>query len=91
MLLYKPDMKFGDLSLKIYDFEFAGDVLPMHEHDEKEVHISIVGRGKIKILGDGWERELSSGQIIDFEVGQKHEFVAMEDDSRIINILKNIK
>ena len=90
MLLDNPIKQFGDLQTKIYDFQFVGDVLPMHDHDETTVHITIVARGSIKAYGDGWELEAKSGQILDFRPGQQHEFAAIEDNSRIINIVKNM-
>jgi hypothetical protein len=33
----------------------------------------------------------SAGAVIDFEEGHPHEFIAEEDDSRIVNIVKWIQ
>jgi quercetin dioxygenase-like cupin family protein len=80
----------GDLRGVIYDFEKTGDVLPKHNHDEDTVHVTIVARGKLKAYSHDWETIVEAGSIIDFVPGQPHELVALEDDTRIINIIKNI-
>lgn len=89
MLSDSKPLQFGDLKVKIYDFELVGDVLPMHNHGVQDVHISIVARGFIKAHGDGWEVEAKAGQILDFKPDQAHEFTALENNSRLININKN--
>lgn len=89
MLLAKPLDGLGQLSGTLYDFEFAGDVLPKHVHSEADVHITIVARGRLKAYNDNWEKEAIAGQILDFRVGEPHELMALEDNTRIINILKN--
>lgn len=88
MLLVNKINGLGELSGAIYDFEFAGDVLERHVHDEMSNHITIVARGKLKAISDDWEKEASAGQIIDFKAGEPHELVALEDNTRIINIVK---
>jgi quercetin dioxygenase-like cupin family protein len=88
MLLVKT-FELGQLKGTIYDFDVAGDILPEHTHTEQDVHITIVCKGKIKSYGQGWENEASAGQIINFKVNQPHEIMAIEDNTRIINILKN--
>lgn len=87
MLLSKP-LNTGDLNGSIYDFEFAGDILPKHIHTENDVHITIVCKGKIKAYSHDWETEATPGQVIDFRVGEPHEIAALEDNTRIINIIK---
>ena len=72
----------------IYTFEKIGDMLPMHTHANGNAHITIVARGKIKANGNEWEAEYSAGAVIDFPTDQSHEFIALEDDSRIVNIIK---
>ena len=90
MLLANQLIGLGDLKGTIYDFEFAGDILPSHVHDETNVHITIVCKGKIKAYSDNWEKEGISGQILDFQVGEPHEIMAVEDNTRIINIVKKL-
>lgn len=87
MLSVNP-FTLGDLNGSIYDFEVAGDVLPKHNHDESTVHITIVARGKIKAYSHDWEKEATAGQIMDFRPGEPHELMALEDNTRIVNIVK---
>lgn len=86
-LLTKP-LNAGRLSGVVHTFEKAGDMLPMHTHTEGNAHITIVARGKIKAHGNEWEAEYSAGAVIDFPSDQSHEFIALEDNSRIVNITK---
>jgi len=79
---------FGDLRGAIYDYPEAGDILPMHTHTEDNVHISIVARGSFKISGEQWEMIGKTGDVIDWRPYQAHEFIALEDNSRLINIVK---
>jgi quercetin dioxygenase-like cupin family protein len=78
----------GDLSGAIYDFQFVGDTLERHVHNEMSNHITIVARGKLKAVSDNWEKEAIAGQIIDFKAGEPHELIALEENTRIINIVK---
>jgi quercetin dioxygenase-like cupin family protein len=87
MLLVNP-LNLGDIHGAIYDFEFAGDILPKHTHTENDVHITIVTRGKLKAYSHDWEKEAIAGQVIDFRVGEPHELMALEDNTRIVNIIK---
>ena len=79
---------FGKLNGSIYDAAAAGDILPMHEHDEHTIHITIVARGSFKAHGDGWEMTAKAGDVIDWKVGQRHELIALEPNSRFVNIVK---
>ena len=87
MLQMKPFL-FGRLSGTAYDFQVSGDVLPMHTHDEADVHITVVARGSFRAHGNGWERVLKAGDVADWQAHDPHEFVALEDNSRIVNIIK---
>lgn len=88
MLLVSPLKNLGDIQGAMYDFDVAGDVLPKHNHDEMTVHITIVARGKIKAYSHDWEKEATAGQIMDFRPNEPHEIMALEDNTRIINIVK---
>jgi quercetin dioxygenase-like cupin family protein len=79
---------FGDLRMAAYNFEKAGDILPKHNHNEDTAHITIVARGKLKAYSHDWEMEAVAGQLLDFPAGQPHELMALEDNTRIYNILK---
>jgi quercetin dioxygenase-like cupin family protein len=60
----------------------------MHTHKEGESHITVVVCGKIKVHGEGWENEYLENEVIDFPANQAHEFIALEDNTRIVNIRK---
>ena len=87
MLQIKP-FALGKLSGAVYNFENVGDELERHNHGPSDVHISIVARGKLKIVGDGWEKEASAGAVLDWDVGVFHAFFALEPNTRLVNIIK---
>jgi quercetin dioxygenase-like cupin family protein len=88
MLKVNPLKDYGDIRGARYDFEKAGDILSKHVHDETNVHITIVAKGRIKIYSHDWSIEASAGQLVDFRPEEPHEFMALEDDTRIFNIIK---
>ena len=88
MLLVNELNNLGDIKGKMYDFEKSGDVLTKHVHTENDVHITIVARGKIKAYSHDWEKDAVAGQLIDFRPGEPHEIMALEDNTRIFNIIK---
>jgi len=88
MLLVKQLESLGDIQGSMYDFEKVGDVLPKHNHDESSAHITIVARGKLKAYSHDWEKEAIAGQLLDFRAGEPHELMALEDNTRIFNIIK---
>jgi quercetin dioxygenase-like cupin family protein len=88
MSLLSTGLVAGKLSGVVYTFEQVGDVLPMHIHDEMTAHLTIVARGRVKAHGNEWSAEYGAGSVIDFPANQSHEFIALEDNSRIINIIK---
>lgn len=87
-MLRDKQLALGALRGVIYDFEQAGDELPRHTHTSADVHISICAKGSFKIVGDGWEQTMPTGQVLDFSPGVFHAFVALEDGSRLVNIIK---
>jgi len=87
-MLLVNQINIGDLRGSMYDFEKVGDILPKHNHDENTVHITIVARGKLKAYSHDWEKEIVAGQMVDFRAGEPHELMAMEDNTRIFNIIK---
>ena len=89
MLLAKNLESLGSLRGVMYDFEKIGDVLPKHNHTEDTAHITIVARGRLKAYSHDWELEAVAGQILDFRPGEPHEILALEDNTRIFNIVKN--
>ena len=80
----------GRLVGTVYTFENVGDTLPMHRHTDADVHITIVARGVVKVHGpEIGETLYSAGAVMDWQPGVDHEFVAVESNSRIVNIVKN--
>jgi quercetin dioxygenase-like cupin family protein len=82
---------FGDLTGVVYDFARRDDILPLHKHEREDVHITIIGRGSFEVYGPPnteWKVVAVTGQILDWEIGQWHEFKALEDNSRLINVHK---
>lgn len=90
MLSGKPLVNLGSIAGIMYDFEKVGDILPKHVHTERDVHITIVARGKLKVYSHDWEIIATAGQLLDFSPDQPHEFMALEDGTRIFNLLKNV-
>jgi len=87
-MLVSRAISFGKLNCTIYDAAEVGDILPMHTHDEASVHITIIARGSFKVRGDGWEMIAKEGDVLDWKVGQNHELIALQPNSKFINILK---
>lgn len=90
MSLHERPLAIGKLTGVIYDFDVVGDELPLHVHGERDIHISIVARGAVRAFGpDGaWETEAYTGAVLDWEVGQWHGFIALEPNTRLVNIVK---
>jgi len=89
MLSVKPLEGLGDLRGAIFEFEKAGDIVPKHTHDETNAHITIVARGSIKAYSHDWEVVVEAGKCLNFPPNQPHEFMALEDNTRIFNIIKH--
>lgn len=88
-MLSKKLLDFGVIKGIVIDFEKQGDILPKHVHGKEDNHISIVARGSIKAYSHDWERVVPCGGVIDFREGEPHEVMALEDNTRVVNILKN--
>jgi len=87
-MLKTTSLAMGQLRGTIYDFEKQGDELPIHTHTEDDVHISIVAKGSFHMFGQGWEKNIETGAVLDWNPGVFHGFKSLEDDSRLINIIK---
>jgi len=87
-MLLGNQLNIGDLRGIMYDFEKAGDILPKHNHSSNDVHITIVARGKLKAYSHDWEKVIEAGQLADFRPNEPHELMALEDNTRIFNIVK---
>jgi len=83
-----PLENLGDIKGAMYDFDLAGDIFLKHNHDEASAHITIVARGKIKAYSHDWSIEATAGQLLNFRPHEPHEIVALENNTRIFNIVK---
>ena len=83
-------INFGDLRGTVYDFEKSGDILPKHNHDETNAHITVVAKGRIRAYSHDWSHEFECGKVIDFPAEQPHEIMALEDNTRIVNVVKKM-
>jgi quercetin dioxygenase-like cupin family protein len=89
MPLQNKPFAAGKLRGAVYTFEKVGDVLPMHRHTEADVHITVVARGSFRVHGpDIGDKEYSAGALLDWSAGVDHEFIALTDGARIVNIVK---
>lgn len=90
MSLHERPLAIGKLTGVIYDFDVVGDELPLHVHGEGDIHISIVARGSVRAFGpdESWETIANTGAVLDWEVGQWHGFIALEPNTRLVNIVK---
>ena len=88
MSLLSQSLNIGNIQGTIYTFENVDDVLPMHTHQLGNTHITIVARGRVRAHGNGWSADYTAGAVVDFPVDQSHEFIALEANSRIVNIIK---
>ena len=78
----------GTLQVTVYDFAKRWDALPMHDHAAGGAHICVVARGRLLVrYSDGREpTEHPLGQVID--PYYPHELVALEDSTRVVNVVK---
>jgi len=79
---------FDDLIVEFFDMEEVGSGLNKHVHGEDYAHISVVTSGSIKVFSHDWEKIVKQGQVVDFKIGQPHGMVALEENTRVINIRK---
>jgi hypothetical protein len=87
-MLQPIPIQFGSLNGIVYDFPLVGDILPMHEHTPETIHISIIARGSFRAHGVGWDMVANCGDVLDWEPYHPHEFIALESNSRLVNIIK---
>ena len=88
-MLQAKQFSLGKLFGTVYDFPEIDDILEMHKHTEHNVHITIVARGSFRVHGEGYDIVSKAGDVLDWEPHQLHEFIALETNSRIVNIIKS--
>ena len=82
-------LKLGKLNGTVFDFPEIDDTLVMHKHSEMDVHITVVARGSFRVHGEGYDMTSKAGDVLDWDADQLHEFIALEPNSRIVNIIKD--
>jgi hypothetical protein len=90
MTMVPKPFTFGSVTGIVYEFEQAGDVLPVHVHTEDKNHISIIARGSFRCIGDPEiaGQVLPLGAVVDWPAHQEHGFIALENESRMVQISK---
>jgi quercetin dioxygenase-like cupin family protein len=78
----------GRLWITLMRFEKAGDKLPSHTHEPKDIHVTFVTKGSFQCRGPDYDIRLEAGQFVDWDPGVYHEFEALEDDSRLAQVDK---
>jgi hypothetical protein len=81
-------VKIGNLIVEFFEMSEIGSGLNKHVHGEDYAHISIVTQGSIKAFSHDWEKIVKQGQLVDFKVGQPHGMIALEKDTKVINVRK---
>ncbi len=88
MSLLSSELRTGKLTGIVYLFEKTNDVLERHFHEAGMGHITVVSSGSVKIIGEGWEKEVKTGGVVDLPDREWHEIIALEDNTKIVNINK---
>jgi quercetin dioxygenase-like cupin family protein len=86
--LLSSELRTGKLTGIVYLFEKTNDVLERHFHEAGMGHITVVSSGSVKIIGEGWEKEVKTGGVVDLPDREWHEIIALEDNTKIVNINK---
>jgi quercetin dioxygenase-like cupin family protein len=93
MGLAKPtEFKSGALNGVAYVFDLKDDVLAEHYHAKDKGHITFVIKGSVQInaarMSNPWTRIGKAGDFFDLPDDQWHEIIALEDNTKILNITK---
>ncbi len=81
----------GDLVGVKVTFRLAGDKLEKHVHDENDVHVTIVAKGRIRAGSHDWSIDVPCGKLVNFRPHEPHEIMALEDDTVVFNIVKKMR
>ena len=69
-------------------FDNINDILPWHTHDKSNVHTSKVKKGKFSVITENGLIFISEGDFIDWLPNQWHEFIALQENSILLNRVK---
>ena len=91
MILKAEPFQINDLKGTKYTLEFIGDIFPTHTHTDNDVHITVMASGSAKCIGrPEIEGEIiTAGDVIDWNPGEAHGFIACEDNTILVNVRKN--
>lgn len=78
---------YDELRFTIYDLD-AGETIPLHMHSAPSAHVTLCPKGRCRASGPWGAMELMPGPVYDFPAHSPHEFVALCDGTRIVNIQK---
>jgi quercetin dioxygenase-like cupin family protein len=78
----------GKLNGIFYVFDKQGDVLDKHFHDVGFGHITCVVSGSVQINGENWSNSYYIGNVVDLPTNEFHEIIALENNTKILNINK---
>lgn len=74
--------------VNVYTFRHKGDVLPVHNHPVD--HDAIVAQGKLRTLNELHEDVIfGPGHKLTMHAPHDHGFVALEDNTILLNIFKD--
>ena len=79
--------RIGDLRGGRYDFECAGDEIPLHVHQtEAENHVTIVAMGRVRVYNHHRSDEFDAPAMIAHKVGTPHAIMALTEGACVFNI-----
>lgn len=76
----------GSLWGVCYSFDSVGEGLQTHRHLAPEAHNIIVLEGKVLFHSEGVEKELTAGEVFDFDWGRPHRVDILEAPARLLNL-----
>ena len=93
---YKDDCSsgyFNSTNLKISDFYGTRPDAPTFSVNVSGYDVNLywycVARGSFRVHGEGYDITSKAGDVLDWEPHQLHEFISLEPNSRIVNIIKS--
>lgn len=82
---------YGQLFGTGYLLENINDEVPLHTHDVKSDHITIILFGSIKSNNGTVYKSGSNNSIIDWPLEITHGYIALEPNTIVVNIAKTMR
>lgn len=83
-------MPWSNYVARILRFKAAGVLLPLHKHDADLNHGTVCIKGRVELAREGEPPViLECGEAADIADNQMHSILALTDDARVIQIIKN--